>query len=321
MICCARINIRSSCRLPGKVCEEALSREIRSRYASRRPFRRRHRHGGGPAAFAGLRRGLGHGGRGGALRRDSGGLFRCRIRRHGNPDFRSHGADGHRHGGHHHHLCGKPDRSPHGGRDGRSPAGPPWRLEARPLRGLHALRGRIGLHVRHRRPRDGDSGPALFRLLTRAGRSRGHDSRTAGDAGQNQLERFGRRARHARRRGFLAAPIPENPAHAPRGAFRRHARGRLVAEGGARHRGGADRPAGAADRTPIARLSGSGGGARAHPRPHRLGGEPSHLPGGRFAYPHEPRPGPRTHRPGGGQRGRGLNRRTARRGHTRVYGA
>ena len=38
--------------------------------------------------------------------------------------------------------------------------------EARPIRGLYAVRGRFGLHDRDRCPRHGDSGPALSRYRT-----------------------------------------------------------------------------------------------------------------------------------------------------------
>ena len=38
------------------------------------------------------------------------------------------------------------------------------RIEAWPLCGVYTLRGRLGLHIRYRRPRHGDSGPALPRL-------------------------------------------------------------------------------------------------------------------------------------------------------------
>ena len=231
---------------PARGPEGTLSREIeiRFRYASRRYFRRSNLDGGGAALCALLRRGVGHGRGGGPLRRDSGGFFHGAVRRYANRHFRSRVFHDRRHGGHRHHPRDEPQRSPGHRRSGRSAASASGRPGGRALRGLHALRGRLGLHVRHRRHHHDDRGPALSRRTACARRIHGRGSRTTRGVGRVQRRRLWRRRRHARRLRVLASPLREISARSPGGARRRRASGRDVAERCAHHRADAGRSAG-----------------------------------------------------------------------------
>ena len=266
----------------------APSREPPPRDAARGRAGRNHGRVRGAPARARVRGGVRHGRGGRPLRRDRGRTLRGGLRRHGNPDLRSDGADGHRHGDRHCGPRGQPLRSVDGDRAGRAAAGPSRCVEARSFRGLHPVRGRRGLPVRHRRPRHGDSGPSLPWSRPRARRRGGHAPRAAGGGEPGQRERGGDRVHDPCHFGLLAAPLRPVPARRARGPRPRHAPRRAVAERRAGRRGGAGRPADAAARDAIPGFPGPRRRARAHPRPGRVGGQPAHLSRRRLPDPHDP---------------------------------